>query len=699
MSLKSSIVVVNEFTVKSQGKGTRGSTPGDYISRYMARDTAIEQLTPVRLHELDSYIKCYMAREEASEELDDIHRMKRKMKDMQKRGGVAFGNGDVSLSNDQVDGISKSIQRAFDEGKTVMKTVISFDEEYLRESGIIDEHFSCKKAGDYRGNIDQFRLREAIMAGVDRIKPLYDDLEYIGVIQVDTNNVHCHLCMVDHGEGIVCKNGTQYGKLTNRHKNRIRRGIDSDLNHSMEMARTYSNVDFSKRNVKGFVKKFALRSMEVNGDSQFLLACLPEDKRAWRASTNREDMRKANYIVREFVGAILDEPDSGYKEAVASIKSYANARSVREGLSWAETERLVEAGQDKLVEDCMNSVYSVLRDVSDRDRTVRTPMLDIMSSSFKAVADRASGDDTIEFGLKLRSYNSRLKHHKEERRKYEEQVRSYEAVQNPAPESRALYDFFVNEEEYNAKLMSKYQHFMRFLPQSNAYAESFDRLLDYKRRVKGMSDMIADPDMGRMTVDNAEQYGLRVYGQSGGKFKVIQPSILDGRLSRMQARYDAQEREFRGELAEYGLSLDSNEDGRLVVSPKPAYEFNDVKALDLHHLGYDFPRDVPVSMVNINAFRDAAYRRYELYQGARDYLVASGQERNVRFLPGKDIELMKDVADRFESTTVLDTRRSSGGGSMKHARTVRLDNDYRKDIELMVRSTVESTRMSLEMEG
>ena len=48
MSLKQSIVVVNEYTIKNSKGGSRGGTPGDYVLRYMARDKAVEDLTPVR---------------------------------------------------------------------------------------------------------------------------------------------------------------------------------------------------------------------------------------------------------------------------------------------------------------------------------------------------------------------------------------------------------------------------------------------------------------------------------------------------------------------------------------------------------------------------------------------------------------------------------------------------------------------------
>ena len=158
MSLKQSIVIVNEFTFKTgSSKGTRGGSPGDYVLRYMGRDLATEDLTPVQFDN-ESYIMRYMARREATEQAGSVPDLKEKMRDIQGMGGVAFGYGNVSLSHTKLKSASKDIQKNFDNGKTVMKTVVSFDEEYLREHKIIPPDFKLEKRGDYRGNIDQMKL-------------------------------------------------------------------------------------------------------------------------------------------------------------------------------------------------------------------------------------------------------------------------------------------------------------------------------------------------------------------------------------------------------------------------------------------------------------------------------------------------------------------------------------------------------------
>ena len=65
MSLKQSIVVVNEFSVPTPGGGkhggSRGGTPGAYVMRYMARKGATEPVTPIRRRDTEDFILRYMA--------------------------------------------------------------------------------------------------------------------------------------------------------------------------------------------------------------------------------------------------------------------------------------------------------------------------------------------------------------------------------------------------------------------------------------------------------------------------------------------------------------------------------------------------------------------------------------------------------------------------------------------------------------
>lgn len=696
MSLKQSVVIVNEFTVKTAKGGTRGGTPGDYVLRYMARDGATEDLTPVRM-DTENFVMRYMARSEAVDKAltisdSSVSDLKKEMRDIQGDGGVAFGYGDFSLSHKKLKTAAKDIQKQFDNGKTVMKTVLSFDEAYLRKYGIVSPDFQFNQEGDYRGNIDQMKLRMAIMNGMDKMSRNYDDLQYIGVIQVDTKHVHCHLAMVDRGVGHLMPDGTQRGKISDREKQAIRRGIDTFLDEKQTVKMMAANVDHDRRNTKCFVKKYAYQAMDNRGFSQFLLACLPADRNLWRASTNRKEMRKANSIVREYVQQLLQDPNSGYREALQKVDIYARNRVKDEGLDTSDYRKMYHEGQKRIIDESMNAVYSVLKKIPEQDMSVRTPMMETMSLPYDDMANEADSDPMIEFGFKLRSYKSRLDHHKQEMHKYHDAATDYEdrEKKGEADEtSKPLYDFFKVEEEYNAMLLSKYQHFLRFIPPEDEYMDGFDSIMAYDKRIQNLSRMCSDSVMSKMRPSVAEDYGMRVYGERGGQYMTTVPQVLDNRLTYMQQQFSGMCREYNMKLADYGMRF---ENGKVVR--KEAYPFDDVKALDLHHLMYDFPQDFRISSINANEFVAMADKRYDAFTKAKDYLVRSDQGDLVRNLPEADIELQRSVADRFRGGGTLYSQRDLSAEKHRGSKTVRLDYDsyiyQEENIKNMIKNTINS---------
>lgn len=703
MAIKQSIVIVNEFTYKPNGSsGTRGSSPGAYVTRYMARDKATEDLSPVVMLDAGRYdvpgrdqsefIEKYMLREEAIDRAPDIRSVRKAVADGDRYSGVAFGYGSVALSRKQLLAASQDIQKLFDQGKTVMKTVVSFDEDYLKENGIVDEDFQFRRRGDYRGNIDQLKLRQAVMAGCDRLGRFYDDLRYVGVIQVDTAHVHCHLAMVDAGTGTLTPDGYQRGKISAAGKQAMRRGIDMSLEGTQSIKSLQSNVAYDRRHALCYVKKFTHRTMEEHGVSQFLMACLPEDQSMWRAGCNDKAMRKPNAIVREYVTEVLAQPDSGYREALQAVDKYCRHRQEREGFSQADYRKMYRRGQERVVKDCMNGVYSVLKSVPASERTVRTPMMEVMAQDYEQMAADAPSDKMIEFGFRLRSYSGRLKHHKQETRRFREAVKDYNATPDPDPASEPLLRYLEFERQYNAMLMCKYQHFLGFLPPSAKFDEGFDRLVEQRRRMRSLREMTQDEELMKMSGAGAERKGMDKYGHQGGSLVASNPDVLEQRLERMRAVYGQMEDDFRDELAEEGLTLTEDEAGLHVSTEKP-YAFDDVKALDVHHLGYDFAYDVMVSKRNVDSFVEAADMRYELYQDAMDYLRASGQEEAVDSFPGRDVQVMKELADRMRSTGVLESDlKSAADGTKRRSRTFTLDRDFDTDMKLAVKMTVQSIR-------
>ena len=685
MGLKQSVVIVNEYTIKTGDKGgTRGGTPGDYVLRYMARVGATEDITPTKLQEFDTNLTKYIARERATNLFDDIPSMKQSMRNAQRYGGVAFGYGDVALSDARLKRVSKDIQSQFDAGKTVMKTVLSFDEEYLREHGLISKDFHCRKRGDFRGHIDQLKLRMAIMNGMEKLSRHYDDLQFVGVIQVDTKHVHCHLAMVDRGRGSLMPDGTQRGKLTEKEKLSIRRGVDMYLDAKQTVKMMSSSVVYDKRNALCYIKKRTHQMMAQQGFSQFLLACLPENRNLWRASTNRKEMRKANSLVRDYVVQLLEQPQSGYRDAMNSVIAYADYRRDREDLSSDEHAQLIRDGQERIVTECMNGVYAVVKQIPESERQVRTPMLEMMSQDYEDMAAQAVNDPLIEFGFKLRSYASRLDFHRKEYHRFESYHEQYEQAETHTKDAEALDAYFQLEMRYNQMLMVKYQYFLSFLPPDEKMEEEFEALMEQKDRLRNLRMMSEDKAFQRMLPENAEEYGIRVYGQYGGRRVKAQPEVIATRIRNMEQDVFDQEQRFRKKLQDYGMDYN----GSAVVRRK-LYPFEDVKALDLHHITYDFATDVPVSKPYLDEFVKMANERYDAFQKAKLYLEGTGQHTELESLPEQDVMVMKEYADRFGTTGILPSSRKAGS-QFRQSRTVRLGKNYEKDLQMAVHAAVAS---------
>ena len=675
MGLKQSIVIVNEYsTPLPGGKGSRGGTPGSYVERYMARDSATETVAPIQRRRTDDFIQRYMARESAVERIASTpSAVRSEMSRAQGAGGVAFGYGSVSLSDEQLRNASRDIQSWFDSGHTVMKTVLSFDEGYLKSRGLVDEDFELTRAGDYRGHLDQMKLRMAIMHGLDRMGGDFDDLRYVAVIQVDTEHVHCHLAMVDAGRGQITKDGTQRGKLLDRHKSRLRRGTDAWLDEKQVVAHLSSAVGYERRNVTSYIKRWAHQRIAAESLPQLLLATLPEDRTLWRSGSNDARMRKASRLVEELVTEQLERADSPMPAAMQKVHRYADRRRADEDLSTDQWQRLVDQGRAQIIQRAVNGVYQVLRALPEEELTVRTPMLHVMGMDHGQLATMAAErsaneeNDLVSFGFRLRSTATRLRHHKEQAGVYRDLARQWERAEKAdvvGEHSKPLHDFYLFEEEYHRMLVSKYQHFLPVMVDVDQWWDQQQQVADYGQRLMALTAMRQDASLQRMKdAEAAERVGREVYDQPGGRHLtdgVAGRAVLDQRIVTMREVYEAKVADLRDDLALSGLVLrtswatDREAESaarsleRIHIEPGITHDFEQVKALDLHHMTYDFPHDVPVGRRAGESFRQAATDRRRHLMSAMDYLDSTGQSAAITDLPVDDVAAMTRMAERID---------------------------------------------------
>lgn len=717
MGLKQDIVIVNEYTVKTaSGKGTRGNSPGNYVIQYMLRDLATETVPPIRKDNIDDFLIRYVLRDEATEKLyTDLTSVKKEMKNAQGLGGVAFGYGQFSLSDAEVRLASEDIQKHFDEGKTVMKTVLSFSKEYLLKNGILPPDVDIISRGDYRGHIDQMKLRLAIMNGLKSMGRRFDDMRYVGVIQVDTLHVHCHLAIVDAGKGRSSRRKEkpeQRGTINTLEKRLLRRGINNYLGDVSKVHYLSSAIGYDRRNVATFVKKWAHQRMLQESLPQFLLACLPADRRLWRANTNRKEMRKANAIAKELVEEALSLPGSPMPGAMAAIASYANHRAQVEGLSVAEQQALVAQGRKQLIDRSINGIYGLLQSLPKDSLQVRTPMLDIMSMDYESVAKRAQNnpeDDIISFSFRFRSYSQRLRHHRKYRKINHDLAESWLESESRGvvdPASVALYNMYLIEADYHAMVAAKYEHFLPFPDESRSdWVDAWDYVNDYAGRLQSLEAMRKDRSlMNLKDADEAERIGQDVYGQSGGRFMTMRDkSVLDDRIQKMRDKYQQLIADLKVRVAGTGNRVEEYEDDSGVnVVAGSEFAFTDVRSLDLHNMGFDFSRDVEMDDDCRARFVAMARIRRDGLAEARGYLQASNQIEALDAFAVKDIEAMNALADtlEIEATPVLKSEISKLKvmENMKRSKAIDLTEQLSREmIEEVDRVVLESVDSELDV--
>lgn len=752
-NISKGIVIVNEFTIH----GSRGKTPGRYVIEYMARDGASENLTPTvarserikameeKMHDvyrrdvaavatgdMPDYITRYMARDTATDiafldGVTDTGVLREAFEGIQGYAGLAFGPDSISLSHKEVLEKARMVQEQHDMGKPVLKTVISFETDYLKEMGALPADFDPKHRGDFYGKSDQAKLRLAVQHGLANIAHEFSDLDYIGLFQVDTMHLHCHLAMVDKGPGKrFTKNGEQRGMLDDGMKMAVKRGIDNSLDQSKTMKPLSIQMEGERRNTIGYIKRFTHRVMEERGLPQYLLACLPkDDKSLWKASINtdggpgnemeitkggktrkiRGNMKKANEIVRSYVIDLLNRPDSGFAEAMTAKHLYLEARRDRgdfdeyyayrkRGTGKNRRSRRVKLTPDEAVRDQeikfrdeitergMNAVYDVLKGVDDSAMTLHTPLLDAMCMPYEEMANYIKDDKLIEFGFRLRSYASRLDYHKKQYELVSGVIHQYEDGKQESydPKSNVLYDFLKVEQDYNHALMDKYRSFLHFYHVQDEYKADFEDVMALRHRSYNRHAMKDDRKLLRGgDGEKIEARGLETYGLHGASLLVVNPAAFQSMMEDEDEAYRQGLRNFRERLAGIGMLFD--EDKSEVIRGL-AHEFDDVKAYDLHHMSYDFTYDFKIALENVNNFVAMADRRYDAAMKAQEYLEASGQEGSLDGVVNfEDIRIMKELADEYRtSDRMYKTRYDDAAQLRRNTATIRLDDEIYSEL-------------------
>lgn len=681
--LKRDIIVVNRYSKRSShdSRGSRGSSPGQYVLRYMARSSAVEVLPVIGERTPDTFVTRYMLRSNAVQgspnlavALNETH-THHPGHDYFRYSGAAFGvwrdpvtdspHACVSMSDTQVVEAATQIQRAFDTGerirrsrrklkpRAVYETIISFSGDYLERMGVLVDAESMDlprhkdgtiddkrvREGAYRGHIDQAKLRLAIMHGLERTSLAQAGLTYVGVIQVDTGNVHCHLAMVTDRD--APGGSRKDGVISPRQTMNLRRGIDAQLDDTRAVATLAATTQRQRFDLVASVETWVTTSTEAARDMQQLISCLPEDRRLWRAGSKAKVMGRPNTIATMMVERALERHPDQMARWHEGTERYIAQRREREGERNVDAEALRREARRRLVDRCVNGIYREAKRL-DADREI-TPMMHYMridrgriTAELTQHRDAKGADANAEadarlaqFALRARNYAERLAEHArlelEYLRRWFEFARNTLMAVEDNKLAAAVARFYLDEADYQGRCVDKYH---RFIPAATGpddlahWAERWDREIRPERaRADHAAAMLADPafdewEAGQWT--EADDYAWRRYGVDGGGRMLTEEGRRTMRtvtvpLFALHAAYT--ERRLKAEARAAGVVFD----GHGTPSLGTEHDFWDVRGVDIHDMRDDSVVDEPVGRQALGQFDEAVHARHAGMMALIDY--------------------------------------------------------------------------------
>ena len=276
-----SIVIKNQFMNKRYP--SKGHTPSSFVISYMARDDATMTVYPVsniwtfddesvfKKNSLDLIGKKENFDQEvpSDDDWDALTNLE----------GRSFDNSYLSMSKKDIRKSSRAIQKAYDDGHTIMKLIFSFDNDYLVQQNV-------EKPGslDFRNTVDELKLRQASREGIRKMAKLlgYTKPLFVGCVQLDRDHPHVHLVLTEtadkrHSHARYRVGNAEFGLVNQKTRKLTCRAIDDKLEelkvltimpsngvyNAQKLLHVYSNVYSTLPQKKDLVMQASLNQDEL----------------------------------------------------------------------------------------------------------------------------------------------------------------------------------------------------------------------------------------------------------------------------------------------------------------------------------------------------------------------------------------------------------------------------------------------------
>lgn len=175
------MVIRNQFNIH----GSRGKDAGKFVSDYVSRNSATEPSLAYQPNPNEVPVQ---------------------------GDGVAFTLDQTAISRKETLRVAEHVQELHATGKrAIQQMVISFDPDYLIDQKLVPDDIEVFRKGDYQGQYDDVRLRNAVRTGLQALvdEEGYRDGKAIACIQWDTKHLHVHAVVYEDAPQIARMRGNE----------------------------------------------------------------------------------------------------------------------------------------------------------------------------------------------------------------------------------------------------------------------------------------------------------------------------------------------------------------------------------------------------------------------------------------------------------------------------------------------------------
>lgn len=295
----------------------------------------------------------YMDRAETHDKANEFEKYQDYMSNEEKSTGLFTLNQDGLTDKEKVY-YKEKFREAQENGSILWQDVISFDNDWLKESGVLDDK-----------SIDNKQIQEATRSAVqDMLKKegMIDSAIWTGAIHYNTDNIHVHVAIVQTKD--FKERGKRKQGSIDSMKSKVANKITDRSCHNEKLN------EFIREKVIESKRKDAITSMknrvmnkELVKQFKTIHQLLPDDKRMWKYNMNaishvRPEVDKLTtlYIQKHFKEEFKDFQKQLDKEVEVHKRMYGNS---------ANSERYRETKMTDLYTWMGNTI---LKEVSEYDR-------------------------------------------------------------------------------------------------------------------------------------------------------------------------------------------------------------------------------------------------------------------------------------------------------------------------------------------